>query len=176
MTDVTDKKPLGSEKEGIGGENARTPPENGGGASGGSAFGAEPVVPCAHCGRTHGVIYKMPDIRYFDPLKPPSDPPSLYLHEACTQPFFACWQDGQDRPAKQDRPAEPGLSQGRIRELAHWYLDQAVAQREANRGTSGDVNSAELDSGLRAVLREEVLPEFVEVEFERVMQAVFAGV
>jgi hypothetical protein len=31
----------------------------------------------------------MHDIRFFDPLKPPSNPPSVYLHEACTQQFFA---------------------------------------------------------------------------------------
>jgi putative DNA primase/helicase len=67
---------------------------------------------------------------------------------------------------------EPGLSQGRIRELAHWYLDRATVQNEESE--TGDVSSAELDAALREVLREEVFPEFVEVEFERVMKAVFA--
>jgi hypothetical protein len=60
-----------------------------------------------------------------------------------------------------------GLSQGRIRELARWYLDRAEAQRQE----TGDVSSAELDAGLRQVLAERIFPEFVETEFERVMQA-----
>jgi hypothetical protein len=46
------------------------------------------------------VIYQMHDIRFFDPLKPPSNPPSVYLHEACTPPFFA-------RSNRQARQAEP---------------------------------------------------------------------
>jgi putative DNA primase/helicase len=67
--------------------------------------------------------------------------------------------------------ANGGLSQGRIRELAHWYLDRATAQHEESE--TGDVSSAELDAALREVLREEVFPEFVEVAFARVMDAVF---
>jgi putative DNA primase/helicase len=67
---------------------------------------------------------------------------------------------------------EPGLSHGRIRELAAWYLDKAVAQHETSE--TGDVSAAELDAGLRAVLAEEVFPEYIEIEFERVMKVVFA--
>ena len=70
--------------------------------------------------------------------------------------------------------AEPGLSPGRIRELAAWYLDRATAQHEANE--AGDISSAELDADLRLILREEVFPEFVEIEFERVMKAVFSEI
>jgi putative DNA primase/helicase len=80
---------------------------------------------------------------------------------------------GENAPIQAaDGGAEPGLSQWRIRELARWYLDRAEAQRQE----TGDVCSAELDAGLRQVLVEEVFPEFVEVEFERVMQVVFAGI
>jgi Protein of unknown function (DUF3631) len=62
-----------------------------------------------------------------------------------------------------------GLSQRTILDFARWYLDQADTQRQG----AVDVDSAELDAGLRQVLAEEVLPEFVEVEFERVMAEVF---
>jgi hypothetical protein len=36
--------------------------------------------------------------------------------------------------------------------------------------------SAGLDAGLRQVLAEMVLPEYVEIEFERVMKVVFSDV
>jgi hypothetical protein len=62
-----------------------------------------------------------------------------------------------------------GLSQRTILDHARWYLEQADAQRQGG----VDVDSAELDAGLRQVLAEQVLPEFVEVEFERVMAEVF---
>lgn len=62
-----------------------------------------------------------------------------------------------------------GLSQRTILDFARWYLEQADAQRQGG----ADVVSTELDSGLRQVLSEQVLPEFVEVEFERVMAEVF---
>jgi hypothetical protein len=63
----------------------------------------------------------------------------------------------------------PGLSQRRILDLARWYIERADDQRQ---GTE-DVDSTILDAGLREVLAEQVLPEFVEVEFERVMAEVF---
>jgi putative DNA primase/helicase len=63
----------------------------------------------------------------------------------------------------------PGLSQRTILDLAQWYLGRAEAQRQ----DEGDVDSIVLDAGLREVLAEQVLPEFVEVEFERVMTEVF---
>jgi putative DNA primase/helicase len=80
---------------------------------------------------------------------------------------------GPDQLDEHGAPVANGeLSQGRLRELAHWYLDRATAQHEES-GT-GDVSSAELDAALREVLREEVFPEGVEVEFKRVMKVVFA--
>jgi hypothetical protein len=66
---------------------------------------------------------------------------------------------------------EAGLSQWRVRELADWYVSQAADQQQ--RTGNVDVDSAELDTGLRQVLAEEVLPEFIEVEFARIMAQVF---
>jgi Protein of unknown function (DUF3631) len=71
-----------------------------------------------------------------------------------------------------DGGTEPGLSRRRIQELADWYKDET--HRRYNDGT---LNTPALDDEVRAILREEVdLPEHVEIEFERVMKAVFAGV
>jgi hypothetical protein len=38
----------------------------------------------------------------------------------------------------------------------------------------GSLSTPELDIELRTILREEVFPEHIETEFERIMQAVFA--
>ena len=65
---------------------------------------------------------------------------------------------------------ELGLSQGCISDLGHQYLDRAAAEREA----TGDVSTAVHDAWLRATLAEQVLPERVEIEFERVMRVVYA--
>jgi hypothetical protein len=54
--------------------------------------------------------------------------------------------------------------------LADWYSDQS--HQRYNEGT---LDTAALDAELRAILREEVaFPGHVEIEFERVMQVVFA--
>jgi hypothetical protein len=63
----------------------------------------------------------------------------------------------------------PGLSQRGITELARWYIERADAQHQ----DSGGVDSTALDAGLRQVLAEQVLPEFVETEFQRVMAVLF---
>jgi putative DNA primase/helicase len=63
----------------------------------------------------------------------------------------------------------PGLSQRTITELADDYTEAAYRQ---NREGS-DIDSATLDTDLRLRLAEMVLPEFVEVEFERIMARVF---
>ena len=73
-------------------------------------------------------------------------------------------------PQPTNGSTEPGLSQRRIRELADWYSDQGH-----QRYCEDKLDTAELDADLRLILREEVaFPEHVEIEFERVMQAVFA--
>jgi hypothetical protein len=64
----------------------------------------------------------------------------------------------------------PGLSQQRIRQLAGWYRDQAEGERQR----TGAIRQTELAETLRAALAKEgVFPEFIAVEFERVMRAVF---
>jgi hypothetical protein len=69
------------------------------------------------------------------------------------------------------KAATSGLSEGRIRELGQWCLDRAEAQWRAN---GGEIDQVEIEEGLRIILREEVFPEFVETEFQKVMQRVFA--
>jgi hypothetical protein len=67
---------------------------------------------------------------------------------------------------------EPGLSDYRIRRLAGWYLDRAEGERQR----TGTIRQSELDEALRMVLAEDGgLPEFIAVEFERVMRAVFGN-
>lgn len=77
---------------------------------------------------------------------------------------------GQSEHAEGGNGLAPGLSQRRIVDLAHWYTERAYATAQE---TGGDTRTAELDSGLRQVLAEQVLPESIEVEFERVMAEVF---
>ena len=73
-------------------------------------------------------------------------------------------------PTQPSNGGEPSLSRRRIQELADWYADEG--HRRHNAGT---LDTAALDAELRAILREEVaFPEHVEIEFERVMQVVFA--
>jgi hypothetical protein len=65
---------------------------------------------------------------------------------------------------------ELGLSRRRIQELADWYSDQGHQRYSEDR-----LDTAELDAELRLILREEVaFPEHIEIEFERVIQRVFA--
>jgi hypothetical protein len=65
---------------------------------------------------------------------------------------------------------ERGLSSRRIQEHADWYSDQAYWHYSKNA-----LDAGALDAELRAILRKEVLPEHVEIEFERVMKVVFAS-
>jgi hypothetical protein len=65
----------------------------------------------------------------------------------------------------------PGLSARSIEALAGWYTDRAYANAQE---TGGDTRTAELEAALRQRLADEgVLREHVEVEFGRVMEAVF---
>jgi hypothetical protein len=63
-----------------------------------------------------------------------------------------------------------GLSSRRIQEHADWYSDQAYWHYSKNA-----LDAGALDAELRAILRKEVFPEHVEIEFERVMKVVFAS-
>jgi hypothetical protein len=63
-----------------------------------------------------------------------------------------------------------GLSPYLIRDLANWYLERFEQERLA----TGMVQQNALDAELSAVLADHgVFPEFIKIEFDRVMDAVF---
>jgi hypothetical protein len=63
-------------------------------------------------------------------------------------------------------PPEPGLSSRRVQDLAEWYSHQAYWNYSKNA-----LDAGALDADLRAILRKEVSPWHVEIEFERVVTA-----
>jgi hypothetical protein len=66
---------------------------------------------------------------------------------------------------------EPGLSDYRIRQFA-----RNLKRAESDRQRTGTIRNKELDDSLRAALAQEgVFPEFVGVEVDRVMAAVFGA-
>lgn len=72
---------------------------------------------------------------------------------------------------KPPQPDEPGLSRQRIRDLAEQYQERAYANAREN---GGDTRIGECDAWLRQRLADDgAPPEFVEVEFKRVMAEVF---
>jgi hypothetical protein len=109
-------------------------------------------------------------------------------HPACADRYLAATVDppvkvpelsadplderGAPRPAvPHPLSSEPGLPPYTIRELACWYEEEGD-RRRVGPGLDQDV----LDCDLRRLLAERgVFPEFIEVEFERVMQVVFPG-
>jgi hypothetical protein len=72
-----------------------------------------------------------------------------------------------------------GLSRYEIRELANWYIEEADRSRvgsDLDREALDGALQVALDGALRQRLAERgVFPEFIAVEFERVMQVVFPG-
>ncbi|MGV7215025.1 DUF3631 domain-containing protein [Bradyrhizobium sp. UFLA05-112] len=77
--------------------------------------------------------------------------------------------DTAERGATND--ADKGLNPCLIRELADWYLENFEEERRA----AGAVQQEALDAELRAVLADRgVFAEFIEIEFERVMEVVHA--
>ena len=79
--------------------------------------------------------------------------------------------DEHGAPAGSNGQGEPGLSRRRLRELADQYQDLAYANAQEN---GGDTLTAECDRWLRQALVEEgVLPEFIEIEFSRIMDEAF---
>jgi hypothetical protein len=111
--------------------------------------------------RVHPLYGRRPksdDLNYFGPVipVPGHGPDPLDEHGA---PLAAAAGPGD----------EPGLSRRRIDEIGDWYKDETH-----RRYSEGTLDVAELDAELRAILREEVdLPEHVEIEIGRVMQAAF---
>src|SRR5262249_58162008 len=61
-------------------------------------------------------------------------------------------------------PAEPSLSSRRVQELAEWCSHQAYWHYSKNA-----LDAGALAADLRAILRKEVSPWHVEIEFERVL-------
>jgi len=81
-------------------------------------------------------------------------------------------EHGAARSARPQSRGEPGLGDRTIRGLGDEYTERAYANAQAN---GGDTRTAELDAWLRQRLADEgVRPEHIEIEFERVMQVVFA--
>jgi len=85
-----------------------------------------------------------------------------------TCPVAKGFADEKAKVTAANGSAEPGLSSRRIQEHADWYSDQAYWHYNKN-------NTAALDAELRAILRKEVFPEHVEIEFQRVKKAVWRG-
>ncbi|MBR0733491.1 DUF3631 domain-containing protein [Bradyrhizobium japonicum] len=95
-----------------------------------------------------------------------SDTPDVVTDMTDMTPF----PEGAETPAL-PAAGDKGLSAHLIGELADWYLGKSEEERVA----TGTVQQSALDALLRAALAERgVFPEFIEVEFERVMEVVFA--
>ena len=86
---------------------------------------------------------------------------------ACLPPEGVSDRKSVQNAANTGNGGERGLSSRRIHELADWYSDRAYWHYSPNALAAGA-----LDAELRAILRKEVFPEHVEIEFERVMKAV----
>jgi hypothetical protein len=112
-------------------------------------IGVEPPdTACRQCGQGAGAGAGAEVYLIRDPFKGVGSEP---LHEACAKAWF-----------------EPGLSARRVSELASLGRDLAEQLRDGI-----DLDQEKLADELRAVLREEVLPEFVETELQRVMIELF---
>ena len=72
---------------------------------------------------------------------------------------------------KDNDGAAPGLPEREIQEFAAWYVDRAADRLHEDGGI--ELDRGKLDAGLREALRERCLPEHVETEFTRIMDAVF---
>jgi hypothetical protein len=104
------------------------------------------------------------------PVPEPSEADRLDEHGA---PWDQGTAVAQPAPKPTDGGTEPGLSPRTIRDLADAYQERTYAQYKENGST--EVDYRPIDAWLRQRLREEVaFPEHVEIEFERIMQAVFA--
>ena len=65
----------------------------------------------------------------------------------------------------------PDYPNGEIQNFADWYVDQAAD--DIREGGGIELDRGKLDASLREALRERCLPEHVETEFARIMDAVF---
>ena len=80
-------------------------------------------------------------------------------------------EDGERPGPETAKDNDNGLSPYRIGQLANWYREKFEEGRLAN----GTVQQKALDAELRVVLADHgVFPEFIEIEFQRVMAVVHA--
>jgi hypothetical protein len=110
------------------------------------------------------------------PPTQPTEPERLYSIRELDR-----WYEGQrdhrsgldQDPLVRDllqRLAEPGLSPYTIRDLAHWCEAEA-----GRRGPSTMIDQDAIERDLRHLIAERgVFPEFIALEFDRVMQIVFS--
>jgi putative DNA primase/helicase len=142
-----------------------TPPKAGPNGPYENARGADKqATAAAACAKPLRDKQKSDDLPYTGPVvEPPVLGPDAYDEHGA--PVTAT--SGRTEPG-----TEPGLSRRRIQELADWYQDET--HRRYNDNT---LKVPALDAELRAILRQEVaFPEHVELEFQRVMDAVFGAV
>jgi hypothetical protein len=161
-----------------------------------------PLIPCAHCGGTHGDIYQTNDLHRatsFDRgTGAPIDCPSIFLHPDCVAAYFAeplltCTHCGQtDRAVYRTRrwgdplsltvPLHDRCIQGFLTGQAGDGLSVGALRDLADKYSdqvyeqyeqSGDVRAREVDAWLRQTLSTMVPPEHIEAEFQRVMTLVF---
>ena len=142
---------------GLGGESAKQSPS----FVPVTFLGIEPFAPCAHCGKTGGVVHHVRDNRNLAR-------PSVPLHEDCVADWFAAAE-----PAPPAGDGSMGLSVRTIRELAGEYKERLYSQYQ-ERGST-DVDSRPLDAWLRQRLAAlGVFREHIDAELARVMDVVFA--
>ena len=80
-------------------------------------------------------------------------------------------ESGEGPQPEAANDTDKGLSHYLIRQLANWYLERFEKERLA----TGTVQQEALDAELRAVLADRgVFAEFIDIEFERVMEVVCA--
>jgi hypothetical protein len=110
--------------------------------------------------------------------------------EKCEKPYnggplgtCALSNGGNGQSTQRPKPGEPrspewrglGLEPRTIQELADWYLGRFEAERKTPDGDADPEAQARVDAELRkAIAGHGIFPEFVEIEFERVMKVVFA--
>ena len=142
---------------GLGGESAKQSPS----FVPVTFLGIEPFAPCAHCGKTGGVVHHVRDNRNLAR-------PSVPLHEDCVADWFAAAE-----PAPPAGDGSMGLSVRTIRELAGEYQERLYSQYQGRGST--DVDSRPLDAWLRQRLAAlGVFREHIDAELARVMDVVFA--
>jgi hypothetical protein len=139
---------------------------------------------CIGCGSGIGAVKR---------IKFASEDGAVDLHVPCAEKRVAAWADppvkipdlgpdpldehGTPRPAaRPSNGVEPGLSQSEIMELAAWYIGQFTDRSSDPDLAAAGALSKAVDGALRQRLGElGVPPEFIEVQFRRVMRVALAA-